>query len=74
MVLPGDNPEQTARDLLSLAESTHDVRTSSDDGLAFLVRPYLAELYDGITAEVMPVDMPAETAVPKKRGRARKEP
>lgn len=72
-VLPGDDPGQTARDLLSLAESAHDVKTSSDDGLAFLVPAWLAEAYDSAMADVVPAVVPDETVAPKRRGRARKE-
>lgn len=74
-VLPGDDPAQTARDLLSLAESKHDVRTSSDEGLLFVVPAYLAEAYQAAMSDItLPVVVPEQDAsTPKRRGRARKE-
>lgn len=72
-VLPGEDPGQTARDLLSLATSAHDVRTSSDDGLAFVVPAWLAEQYDTAIGEIATVEEQDEPVAPKRRGRARKE-
>lgn len=60
IVLPGDDAGQTARDLLSLADSPYDVATNTDDGLVFVVPDALAEAY---AAELSKV----------KRPRARKE-
>lgn len=60
IVLPGDDVEQTARDLLSLATSPSDVVTNTDDGLVFVVPDALAQAYAGEVAQI-------------KRPRARKE-
>lgn len=78
-IIPGDGESaaQVARDLLSLADSPYDVRTSTDDGLMFVVPEKLAEAYSVLHAEVrqeQPATVPVETAAPpKRRARARKE-
>jgi hypothetical protein len=69
LIYPGDNAEQVARDLLSLADSPADVRTNTDNGLAFDVPDAVADEYTKLMAGVVPATEPAAP----KRGRARKE-
>lgn len=72
LIIPGDGEHaQVAKDLLSLAESPYHVQTNTDNGLAFAVPTYLAELY----AESMSLVEPADSVQPvaRKRGRPRKE-
>lgn len=71
-VIPGDNVAQVARDLLSLADSPHHVRTSSDNGLTFMVTPEVAAAYAELSAEISTAE-PEQPAAPKRRGRARKD-
>jgi hypothetical protein len=71
-IVPGDHVAQVARDLLSLADSPHQVRTSSDNGLTFVVPTELADAYLALTAEISTAE-PDQPAAPKRRGRARKE-
>lgn len=73
--MPGDGDhEQVAKDLLSLARSVWDVQTNTDNGLAFAVPDYLAELYAESMQLVEAAD-PADSVQPvaRKRGRPRKE-
>ena len=61
LVLPGPGAvRETARALLALARSPHDVRTDGN-GSEFRVPPYLAELYH------------TPTEAPKPRRRIKKE-
>lgn len=71
-IVPGDQVAQVARDLLSLADSPHQVRTSSNNGLTFVVPTELADAYLALTAEISTAG-PDTPAVPKRRGRARKD-
>jgi hypothetical protein len=71
-IVPGDDVAQVARDLLSLADSPHQVRTSSDNGLTFFVTTDVADAYMALTAEISTAG-PDQPAVPKRRGRARKD-
>lgn len=68
-VIPGADAAQVARDLLSLADNPHQVRTNTDDGLTFHVPQELAQRYADLLADVTPTT----EAVPKRRGRPRKE-
>lgn len=66
-----DDAARVAADLLSLADSPYDVRTNTDQGLAFVVPQYLADRYADAMSIVTTAD---ETPVPaRRRGRARKE-
>jgi hypothetical protein len=73
VIVPGDDAEQVARDLLSLAESKHDVRTTSDHGLAFIVPERLALAYQELMSEITVPAVVPDPVAPKRRGRARKE-
>jgi len=74
LIVPGQGEAaQVAADLLSLARSPYDVQTNTDDGLAFVVPAYLAELYAEAVAMVAPADETAEPVAPRRRGRPRKE-
>lgn len=72
-----EHAAQTAKDLLSLADSVWHVRTNSDSGLRFVVPQYLADRYADAMSDVTPAETPAvdETSEPpaRRRGRARKE-
>lgn len=72
----GDGP-QTARDLLALADSPHDVQHTIDDGGAFRVPEQLAERYrQSLLGSAAPQPTADEPPVAKKttaRRRTRKE-
>lgn len=70
-VIPGADTAQVARDLLSLADNPHQVRTNTDHGLTFHVPQDLAARYAQLLAEVTTPAAP--TPAPKRRGRPRKE-
>lgn len=66
IIPPDGGAEDTARLLLSLAKTPHDVKTNTDAGLAFVVPDYLADLFE------VAQQTPKEPAAPR-RGRPRKE-
>jgi hypothetical protein len=66
-----DNAAQVAADLLSLVDDPAQVRTNTDNGLAFDVPDAVADEYHRLMADVVPA---GETRAPTKRGgRPRKE-
>lgn len=72
-----DDPEETARLLLALADSPYDVQTSTDNGLTFRVPAALAARYeDAVLSAGAPItgtpEEPVKTAAPK-RSRARRD-
>lgn len=65
IIPPDGGAEDTARLLLQLAKTPHDVQTNTDAGLAFVVPDYLADLFEAAQQTQQ------EPATPK-RGRPRK--
>lgn len=68
-IIPGNDVEQTARDLLSLAKDPTAVRTNTDDGLTFIVPQELAQEYAALLSDIQAEPEDA----PRKRRTTRKE-
>lgn len=63
--------KQTAQRLLALADNVNDVRTSMDNGLAFIVPEELYAKYLAVDA-VVDEEPPSEDTIRRRPGRPRK--
>ena len=68
---PGQE-KQVAQRLLALAKDVQDVRTTTDDGFAFLIPDYLFELYSTPDSPVDDSPVLSEDQLRRRPGRPRK--
>ncbi len=71
-MLPHTMHGEVARLLLSLADAPHEVQTSTDDGLAFVVPDELAARYEAATAPPAPAAPPDDSPLSQPARRRRR--